>query len=173
MSTETNFFQYCPNCASKNFTYYNNFKFHCNDCDFVLYHNIAAAVAVIFTFEDKILFTVRNVNPDKGKLDLPGGFIDPNETAEEAACREIKEELGLEITSNDLRYITTEPNNYVYKNVSYRTMDIFYECALASDEVSISAKDEINELVWIKRSEIDVNKIGFVSIRKVIGAKYI
>jgi hypothetical protein len=52
-------------------------------------------------------------------------------------------------------------------------MDIFYECALASDEVSISAKDEINELVWIKRSEIDVNKIGFVSIRKVIGAKYI
>ena len=169
MSTETNFFKFCPNCASKNFTYYNNFKFYCNDCDFVLYHNIAAAVAVIFTFEDKILFTVRNVNPDKGKLDLPGGFIDPNETAEEAVCREIKEELGLTITSDNLSYVTTFPNNYIYN----RTMDIFYECALASDEVSISAKDEINELVWIKRSEIDVNKIGFVSIRKVIGAKYI
>ena len=173
MSIETNFFKYCPNCASKNFTYDNNFKFHCLDCDFVLYHNIAAAVAVVFTFEDKILFTVRNVNPDKGKLDLPGGFIDPNETAEEAACREIKEELGLEITSNDLRYIATEPNNYVYKNVAYRTMDIFYECALASDDVSITAKDEINELVWTKRSEIDLNKIGFVSIRKVIEERYV
>ena len=173
MSSETNFFKFCPNCASKNFTYDNNFKFHCNDCNFVLYHNIAAAVAIIFTYEDKILFTVRNVNPDKGKLDLPGGFIDPNETAEEAACREIEEELGLDITLNDLRYITTQPNNYIYRNVAYRTMDIFYECVLKSDSVSINAEDEINELVWIKRSEIDLNKIGFVSIRKVIGAKYL
>ncbi|MEM0543776.1 NUDIX domain-containing protein [Flavobacterium sp. j3] len=173
MSTETNFFKYCPNCASKNFTYHNNFKLHCKDCDFVLYHNIAAAVAVVFTFEDKMLFTVRNVNPDKGKLDLPGGFIDPNETAEEAACREIKEELGLVITSTDIRYITTAPNHYVFKNVAYRTMDIIYECALSNDDVSITAKDEINELIWIKRTEIEVNKIGFVSIRKVIEEQYL
>ena len=173
MSIETNFFKFCPNCASKNFTYDNNFKFHCKDCDFVLYHNIAAAVAVIFTYEDKILFTVRNVNPDKGKLDLPGGFIDPNETAEEAACREIKEELGLTITPDDLTYITTEPNNYIYKNVAYRTMDIFYECALKTESISVAAQDEIQELVWIKRSEIDLDEIGFVSIRGVIGAKYL
>jgi NAD+ diphosphatase len=173
MSIETNFFKFCPSCASQNFTYHNNFKFHCNDCDFVLYHNIAAAVAVIFTFEDKLLFTVRNVDPDKGKLDLPGGFIDPNETAEQAACREIEEELGLLITSNDLSYITTEPNNYIYKNVAYRTMDIFYECQLKTTVVNINAKDEINDLVWIKRSKIDLEKIGFVSIRNVIKAKYI
>jgi ADP-ribose pyrophosphatase YjhB (NUDIX family) len=138
-----------------------------------LYHNIAAAVAIIFTYEDKILFTERNVDPDKGKLDLPGGFIDPNETAEEAACREISEELGLTITSNDLTYITTAPNNYLYRNVPYRTMDIFYECQLKSDVISINAADEIKSLIWIKRSEIDLNKIGFVSIRKVIGERYV
>jgi ADP-ribose pyrophosphatase YjhB (NUDIX family) len=138
-----------------------------------LYHNIAAAVAIIFTYEDKILFTERNVDPDKGKLDLPGGFIDPNETAEEAACREISEELGLTITSSDLTYITTSPNNYLYKNVPYRTMDIFYECQLKSDVISINAADEIKSLIWIKRSEIDLNKIGFVSIRKVIGERYV
>jgi ADP-ribose pyrophosphatase YjhB (NUDIX family) len=138
-----------------------------------LYHNIAAAVAIIFTYEDKILFTERNVDPDKGKLDLPGGFIDPNETAEEAACREISEELGLTITSSDLTYITTSPNNYLYRNVPYRTMDIFYECQLKSDVISINAADEIKSLIWIKRSEIDLNKIGFVSIRKVIGERYV
>jgi NAD+ diphosphatase len=173
MSKETNFFKFCPNCANQNFSYDNNFKFHCHDCDFVLYHNIAAAVAVIFTFEDKILFTVRNVDPDKGKLDLPGGFIDPNETAEAAACREIKEELGLTVTLNDIKYTTSFPNNYIYKNVAYRTMDIFYECALKSDNISVASQDEIQELIWVKRSEIDLDKIGFVSIRKVIGAKYI
>jgi len=169
---ETSFFKYCPNCSSQNLTYTNNFKLHCADCDFVLYHNIAAAVALVFTFEDKILFTERNVDPDKGKLDLPGGFIDPNETAEAAACREISEELGLTITSSDLTYITTQPNNYLYRNVPYRTMDIFYECQLKSDVISINAADEIKELIWIKRSEIDLNKIGFVSIRKVIGERY-
>jgi NADH pyrophosphatase NudC (nudix superfamily) len=174
MSTsETSFFRFCPNCSSKNFTYQNNFKFHCSECDFVLYHNIAAAVALVFTYDDKILFTERNVDPDKGKLDLPGGFIDPNETAEEAACREISEELGLTITTSDLKYITTSPNNYIYKNVAYRTMDIFYECKLESDVISINAADEIKSLIWIKRNEIDLSKIGFVSIRSVIGDRYL
>jgi len=150
-----------------------NRRFLCDDCGFTYYHNIAAAVAIVFTFEDKVLFTVRNVDPDKGKWDLPGGFIDPNETAEEAACREIKEELGIEILTSELKYITTSPNNYLYKNVPYRTMDIFYECPLKSDVISINAEDEIQELIWVKRSEIDLNQIGFVSIRKVIGEKYL
>ena len=149
------FFKFCPSCKSTDFTFSNNVRFHCNACDFTYYHNIAAAVAIVFTFEDKILFTVRNVDPDKGKWELPGGFIDPGENAEAAACREIKEELGLNISPNDLKYITTSPNNYLYKNVPYRTMDIFYECPLQTDMISITAEDEIQELIWVKRSEID------------------
>ena len=119
------FFKFCPSCASTDFTFPENRRFLCNICGFTYYHNIAAAVAIVFTFEDKILFAVRNIDPDKGKLDLPGGFIDPNETAETAACREIEEELGIAIQPQDLRYITTSPNNYLYKNVPYRTLDIF------------------------------------------------
>jgi NADH pyrophosphatase NudC (nudix superfamily) len=169
----TQFFRFCPHCGSQDFVYADNFKFHCHTCDFVLYHNIAAAVAIVFTFEDKVLFTVRNVEPDKGKLDLPGGFIDPGETAEEAACREIKEELGLAILPNELNYITTSPNNYLYKNVAYRTMDIFYECRLNSASIEVNAKEEIKDLVWIKRKEIDLNQIGFVSVRRVMGERYL
>lgn len=165
-------FKYCPNCKSEHFEFPNNVRFICHDCNFTYYHNIAAAVAIVFTFEDKVLFTVRNVEPDKGKWDLPGGFIDPRENAEEAACREIKEELGVEVKPNDLKYITTSPNNYLYKNVPYRTMDIFYEIPLQTDVISITAEDEIQDLIWVKRSEIDVNQIGFVSIRKVIGENY-
>ncbi|WP_333810155.1 NUDIX hydrolase [Flavobacterium sp.] len=167
------FFKFCPSCASTHFTFPDNRRFYCEDCGFTYYHNIAAAVAIVFTFEDKVLFTVRNVDPDKGKWDLPGGFIDPNETAEEAACREIREELGLNLQASDLKYITTSPNNYLYKNVPYRTMDIFYECELTSDIIKVEAEDEIQELIWVKRSEIDLNQIGFVSIRKVIGEKYL
>ena len=167
------FFKFCPSCASTHFSFPDNRRFFCEDCGFTYYHNIAAAVALVFTFEDKVLFTVRNVDPDKGKWDLPGGFIDPNETAEEAACREIREELGLNLQPSDLKYVTTSPNNYLYKNVPYRTMDIFYECALPSDVINVAAEDEIQELIWVKRSEIDLEKIGFVSIRKVIGEQYL
>ena len=173
VSEMPSFFSFCPNCKSENFTFEKLVKFHCKDCDFQYYHNIAAAVAVVFTFEDKILFSVRKVNPDKGKLDLPGGFIDPSENAEQAVCREIKEELGLDLQSSELKYITTSPNNYLYKNVPYRTMDIFYEVVLKSDEVAVAAKDEIESLIWKKRSEIDLDEIGFVSIKKVIKENFI
>lgn len=169
----TSFFKFCPSCASTDFTFPENRRFLCNACGFTYYHNIAAAVAIVFTFEDKILFAVRNIDPDKGKLDLPGGFIDPNETAEIAACREIEEELGIAIQPQDLRYITTSPNNYLYKNVPYRTLDIFYECALPSEVIKIKAEDEIQELIWVQRSQIDLTKIGFISIRNVIEKYYL
>jgi len=162
------FFKFCPNCKSEDFSFENVFKFQCNSCDFVLYHNIAAAVAVIIKHDDKILFTVRNVDPDKGKWDLPGGFIDPNENAEEAACRELKEELGIDLSTKDLKYITTSPNNYLYRNVPYRTMDIFYEYEIHSNQICIAAQDEISELIWVTKKQIQLDKIGFVSIRKVI-----
>lgn len=166
-------FKYCPNCQSEDFEFPDNRRFLCASCGFTYYHNIAAAVAVVFTFEDKILFTVRKVDPDKGKLDLPGGFIDPGENAEAAACREIQEELGIEVGPIDLKYITSAPNNYLYKNVPYRTLDVFYECPLQTDEIHIHAEDEIQELIWVERTKIDPNLIGFVSIRNVIMEYYL
>ena len=165
-------FTYCPHCGSKDIEFPNLVRFLCHQCGFVYYHNIAAAVAVIFRREREILFVVRNIDPDKGKLDLPGGFIDPDENAEAAACREMNEELGLEITPNLLKYVTTQPNHYLYKDVPYRTMDIFYECPL-DVPVSVRAADEIKSLQWIPIPEIDLSKIGFVSVRTVIEKYYL
>ena len=161
-------FTYCPHCGSKDIEFPNLVRFLCHQCGFTYYHNIAAAVAVIFRKKDQILFTVRNIDPDKGKLDLPGGFIDPDENAESAVCREVNEELGIQ----QLRYITTHPNNYLYKDIPYRTMDIFYECDL-DIPVSVRAQDEIKSLQWIPISEIDLNKIGFISVKTVIEKYYL
>ncbi|AMD85279.1 mutator mutT protein [Capnocytophaga haemolytica] len=161
-------FKHCPNCTSTNVEFPNNVRFLCHDCGFTYFHNIAAAVAVIFRHDDKILFTVRNEDPDKGRLDLPGGFIDPNETAEEAACREVREEMGLTITPSQLHYIGSHPNNYPYKSIPYRTMDLFFECVLSDPNVHIVAPNEIKALQWIALNEINLEAIGFVSVRNTI-----
>ena len=60
----------------------------------------------------------------------------------------------------------------MYKNIPYRTMDIFYECPL-DVPVSVRAEDEIKSLQWIPLSEIDLGKIGFVSVRTVIEKYYL
>ena len=51
-------------------------------------------------------------------------------------------------------------------------MDIFYEIPVQEKHQVITAKDEIQNLIWVKRSEIDLEQIGFVSIRKVIEEFY-
>ena len=70
-------FKHCPNCTSTHIEFPNNVRFLCHDCGFTYFHNIAAAVAVVFRYQDKILFTVRNMDPDKGKLDLQGDLSTP------------------------------------------------------------------------------------------------
>ena len=42
-----NDFNLCPKCGSKNIINHGNRKWDCQDCDFDLYNNVAAAVGVI------------------------------------------------------------------------------------------------------------------------------
>jgi len=89
-------FKFCPICGSTNFLV-NNFKSKkCADCGFTYYFNSSAAVAC-FLKDNKgdLLLAVRANEPSKGTYDLPGGFVDMDETGEEAIVRELKEETGL------------------------------------------------------------------------------
>lgn len=57
-----------------------------------------AADMVAFTLRDlvwHVLLIQRGWNPYKGALALPGGYVDPDETAGQAAVRELREETGL------------------------------------------------------------------------------
>lgn len=54
----------------------------------------AAASAVVFR-DDCVLLVQRGKPPVSGVWSLPGGHIEPGETAREAAQREIKEETGV------------------------------------------------------------------------------
>ena len=51
---------------------------------------------------DSIILIKKVGGPYNGKLDLPGGTIEFKETPEEALKRELKEEVGIEVTDYDL-----------------------------------------------------------------------
>lgn len=118
-------FAYCPICGSKHFII-NNFKSkRCESCGFVYYANPCAATAAFIVNDRQEMLVVRRAKePAKGTLDLPGGFVDMYETAEEGMRREIKEETGLEV--DHIEYLFSSPNVYMYSGLGVHTIDMDY-----------------------------------------------
>jgi len=156
---------FCPKCGSKTLKK-NTFKsFLCENCGFVFFFNTAAAVTGLIELPDeKIIMTIRKHPPAAGMLDLPGGFIDYDETAEEALQREIYEELNIEIY--DINYFTTIPNTYIFKNVTYKTLDIFFKCKPKNIEL-MQPNDDVSGFIFIKPKEIRLDQIGLDSVKKL------
>lgn len=160
--------KYCPKCGQQTLIWDGNIKWSCSNCDFVLFHNTAAAVAVLIKYEDELFLTVRNREPGKGKLDLSGGFTDPKESAEETCARELNEELGLIIKPEKFRYLGSQPNIYPYKNIVYNTLDLFFLYEVEEKfEVKLE-ESEIADSIWIKIADLDLDKIAFDSQKKFL-----
>ena len=159
-------FNYCPKCGSSSFVEHNFKSKICNDCGFIYYFNCSASTAAFIMDSAGRLMAVRRANdPAKGTLDLPGGFVDPDETAEEAVKREVKEETGLEISR--LRYMFSIPNRYLYSGFEVHTVDLFFECQV--DDVSMAkANDDASEIIFLQPNEINPEDFGLDSIRKSI-----
>ena len=155
--------KYCPKCGNETLNWDGEKKWTCSNCDYVLFHNVAGAVAVIIKHQDEILFTRRNQEPKKGKLDLAGGFVDPKESAEETCVRELFEEMKIKVDIAQLKYLASLPNTYEYKKILYNTIDLFYEYEM-SEKVGFELElSEISETIWIKKDQINLEDIAFDS----------
>lgn len=165
-----NDFTYCPSCGSKRIQTVNMRKWLCPDCGFDLYSNIAAAVGLVIADGDGcVLFERRAKEPRKGFLALPGGFMDPDETAEHACMRECKEEIGVEPLS--VQYLCSFPNTYDYKNIRYKTCDLFFEAELPQDAELHAQETEVAsfERREVKSAaDIEALPLAFESARKTL-----
>lgn len=155
-------FKVCPKCGSDSLKFDDLKKFYCSVCNWTFFHNVATAVAGILKYNNEVILTVRAHDPDVGKLDLPGGFVDPGETAEEALIREVKEELDVDI--EDLKYLFSFSNEYRYKGINYNTCDLFFEAELKSINFSIE-QSEISDIIWVNKSTVIYEKIAFRSLQ--------
>ena len=157
-------FKFCPKCGSEEFNVNNKESKKCSSCGFVYYFNSAAAiVAIIENSDGEVLVARRAKDPAKGTLDLPGGFAGMHETIEETVRREILEETRLQI--NSLKYIFSIPNIYEYLGFEVHTMDLFFECKI-DDFSNMKAQDDVLELLFIPKNELNPEDFGLMSIKK-------
>ncbi|MBR2318395.1 MAG: NUDIX domain-containing protein [Bacteroidaceae bacterium] len=159
-------FRFCPKCGSAVFEE-NDFKSkRCGSCGFTYYFNpLAATVAIITNGKGEMLVATRSKEPAKGTLDLPGGFCDSYETAEEGVAREVLEETGLKVIST--HYLFTIPNIYNYSGMELHTMDMFFRCEV-EDCSALVADDDVADLRWVAIDKLDSSAFGLQSISKSV-----
>lgn len=156
-------FKYCPKCGSKHFDVNNEKSRKCDNCGFVYYQNPSAATAAFILNErGELLVERRGKEPAKGMLDLPGGFVNNDETAEEGIAREVLEETRLEIVSTD--YLFSLPNIYIYSGMEIHTLDMFFACTVAEGSQPVAA-DDAAECFWLPIGDIHTEQFGLRSIR--------
>ena len=159
-------FTYCPVCGSKHFAEHNAKSKQCENCGFTYYMNPSAATAASITNgRGELLVERRGKEPAKGTLDLPGGFIDNDETAEEGVAREILEETGLTVTS--AKYMFSLPNIYLYSGITIHTLDMFFRCTV-DEGAAPAAADDAAECFWLPLGEIHTEQFGLRSIRQAL-----
>jgi len=111
---------------------------------------IPAAGGVVKNDFNEILMILR-----RGKWDLPKGKLDPGETLEDCAVREVEEETGLKgVILNSFLTVTYhtyhEGTKYVLKESHWFTMNVSGEQTL-----SPQTEEDIAEIRWVASQEIN------------------
>jgi ADP-ribose pyrophosphatase YjhB (NUDIX family) len=157
------YFSYCPICGSNQLAPRGENLLVCGACNFHYHHNPVVAVAALLADgSGRLLLLRRAADPGKGKLGVPGGFVDIGETAETALRREIKEEVNLDVSS--LEYFGSYPNEYLYRGRIIPVLDLYFEVRVRSWSEA-TALDEVEGLVFLHPKEIDPTTLAFRSLQ--------
>ena len=94
-------FNYCPRCRTEmeDQEVYGRVRRVCPDpeCRFVQFIDPKVSAAVLALKGGKVLMVQRSMDPAQGSWCFPGGFMEIDETPQQTAIRECKEESGFDV----------------------------------------------------------------------------
>lgn len=146
---------FCSYCAYPFNSSQDSYPKTCSDCGNVLYKNpLPVVVPIVTTYINNklsVLIIKRNIEPQKGRWALPGGYLECNETWQEGSGRELFEETGLvfDIKPLSLLEVTSAKSGNLL---------IFSYCNLPFVDISyFTPNSEVSELKFIS----DIEDLAF------------
>ncbi len=130
---------------------------------------IHAAGGMVYNLDGLLLMIFR-----KGKWDMPKGKLDPGESIEKCALREVSEETGLNSISIDQNLMTTYHTYFIGKSLVIKPSH-WYKMNFTGDELPIpQTEEDISEIRWVtKKQAKDLLNKMFPSIQEMIIRYYL
>ena len=132
-------------------------------CTFGNFPSSFTSVSVVIIEDNKILLIDRS---DSLGLSLPGGFVKLFEDIEDAACREVKEETGLEIEIVEMNTILSGKR----QGTKIATTEIIFEGKLISHKTPRHSFE--GKCHWYELDSIQPHQIAFDHYNVIRRFKY-
>jgi NAD+ diphosphatase len=136
--------RFCGHCGTPTIAKKTEFAMDCPACRLSVYPRISPAVMVLIERGNDLLLA-RSPHFKPGMFSALAGFVEPGETLEQCAVREVREEVGLEITN--LRYFTSQ--SWPFPN----SLMVAYFADYAGGEVT-PCPNEIEDAGWFSRDDL-------------------
>ena len=154
----------CPRCASP--LENDGARAACTGCGSVYYAHAAPCVcALVEDAEGRVLLARRAVEPDRGKWDVPGGFLEEGEAPSDGLRRELREETGLE--GEPGLFVGAWVDTYGAAPDAVATLNLYFEVHVVDAEPV--AADDVAELAWFGRDELPHrDELAFTSVAEAL-----
>ncbi|WP_319265640.1 NUDIX hydrolase [uncultured Draconibacterium sp.] len=99
--------------------------------------------------ETSVLLIERGREPFKNKWALPGGFVDMDETLEQACIRELEEETGLKVEKME----QFRAYDAINRDPRHRTISVVYSVPL-EEQKPVKGSDDAAQAKWFRINEL-------------------
>jgi len=124
-------------------------------------HKISGIVHIILEKNNQLLLQRRfNTGFEDGNYDFVSGHLDKNESFKEAAIRETKEEVGVNVKEEDLKLVHVQSRI----NSGHERIALFFKTNKWQGEPKIMEPNKCDELKWFDKNKIPKNTINFVKV---------
>ena len=149
--------KFCPSCGSRLALRENEGQARpvCPDCGRVMYYDPKLAATCVVERDGRTLFVQRAMPTGYGLWSLPGGYVDRGELVEDAAAREVLEETGLQVVTEDLIGVFSQAQHPVVV-VAYTASETGGELSAGPEclDLGFFALDELPPLAFPRDAEI-------------------
>lgn len=118
---------------------------------------ITAVHLLLFKGNSILLMRRHNTGYKDGQFSVPAGHIEAEETATQAAVRELWEEVGVVVMPTDMRFA-----HVMHRTENYESLDFFFASRNWEGTPEIREPDKCSEIGWFPVSTLPSNTVDYV-----------